>query len=90
MALGQAKLVQPQGLTTVERDLMAVVGIDVGRLIYNETLNVLQMWNGVAWDNVISSPTIPSTMVVGSIPMTQITGNFDGNRLIGNIDGGLY
>ena len=90
MALGQARLVQPQGLTTTERDLMAVVGIDVGRLIYNETTNALQIWNGTGWDNVISSPTIPSTMVVGTFPMTQVTGNLDGNRLIGNIDGGLY
>ena len=35
MALSQAKLVQPQGLSTVERDLLTLAGADTGRLIYN-------------------------------------------------------
>jgi len=50
MAITKAGLVQPQGMSTVERDLLTLAGADVGRLIYNETLNQLQQcgWRGVA------------------------------------------
>lgn len=58
MALTKGGLLQPQGMTTVERDLLALAGADVGRLIYNETLNQLQQWDGGAWREVLIGPTI--------------------------------
>lgn len=54
----RAGLVQPQGMTTVERDLLTLAGADTGRLIYNETLNQLQQWNGSAWIEVLNANSI--------------------------------
>ena len=51
MALTKGSFLQPQSLTTVERDLLRLTGADVGRLIYNETLSVMQQWSGIAWEN---------------------------------------
>ena len=65
MALSQAKLVQPQGLSTVERDLLTLAGADTGRLIYNETTNELQQWDGVAWRDVLVGPTVDATILTG-------------------------
>ena len=58
MALLTAQLVQPQGMTTVERDLLVLAGADTGRLIYNETTGELQKWNGSAWVEVLVGPTV--------------------------------
>ena len=58
MALTKAGLVQPQGLTTVERNLLMMAGADVGRLIWNETLNQLQCWNGGQWVEVFIGPEL--------------------------------
>ena len=52
MALTKGGLLQPQGMTTVERDLLTLAGADNGRLIFNETTNTLQLWNGIAWVDV--------------------------------------
>ena len=54
MALTKAALLQPQGLTTTERNLLALAGADAGRLIYNETTKGLEQWDGAAWVNVVS------------------------------------
>ena len=51
----RAGLVQPQGMSTTERDLLTLAGADVGRLIYNETLNQLQQWDGGAWVEVLNA-----------------------------------
>lgn len=48
----RAGLLQPQGMTTAERDLLTLAGADTGRLIYNETLQELQFWDGGAWQQV--------------------------------------
>jgi hypothetical protein len=99
MALSKAGMVQPQGLTAIERDLLTLAGADVGRLIYNETLMGLQQWDGTAWRDVLVGPTVNASIVTGTLPMTQITGNLDGARISGNItatqllgdvDGGVY
>ena len=58
MALTKGSFLQPQSLTTVERDLLSLVGADVGRLIYNETLNQLQCWDGSAWQEVVVGPEL--------------------------------
>lgn len=58
MALTKAGLVQPQGLTTIERNLLTLAGADVGRLIWNETLNQFQCWDGTAWQEVLLGPTL--------------------------------
>ena len=58
MALTKGGLLQPQGLTTTERDLLTLAGADVGRLIYNETLNQLQCWDGSAWQEVVVGPEL--------------------------------
>ena len=54
MALTKAALLQPQGLTTTERNLLTLAGADTGRLIYNETTKGLEQWDGVAWVPVLS------------------------------------
>jgi hypothetical protein len=65
MALSQANLVQPQGLSTVERDLLTLAGADTGRLIYNETTNALQQWDGAAWRDVLVGPTVDAAILTG-------------------------
>jgi len=52
MTLTKGGLLQPQGMTTTERDLLTLAGADIGRLIYNETLQQLQFWDGAAWQEV--------------------------------------
>lgn len=81
MTLSKAGLVQPQGLTTVERNLLGLAGADIGRLIYNETTNTLQQWDGTAWRDLLVGPTVPGSSITGDINATQ---------LIGGIDGGVY
>ena len=58
MALTKGSFLQPQSLTTVERDLLTLAGADVGRLIYNETTFQLQKWNGSAWVEVLVGPEV--------------------------------
>jgi hypothetical protein len=82
MALTKAGLIQPQGMTTVERDLLTLAGADTGRLIYNETTKELQQWTGSAWLPLLNSST--------SIPGSQVTGSIAAAQLQGDIDGGLF
>lgn len=82
MALSQAKLVQPQGLSTVERDLLTLAGADTGRLIYNETSNELQQWDGAAWVPVLNAGS--------ALSAAQLTGQVQSSLLTGDIDGGVY
>ena len=63
MTLTKGGLLQPQGMTTVERDLLTLAGADSGRLIYNETLKQFQQWTGSAWIEVL---TQDSTIVCGT------------------------
>ena len=63
----KAGLVQPQGMSTVERDLLTLAGADVGRLIYNETLNQLQQWDGTAWREVLLGPTVATSRLTGAV-----------------------
>jgi hypothetical protein len=65
MALSKAGLVQPQGLTTIERNLLTLAGADVGRLIYNETTSTLQQWDGAAWRDVLIGPTVDAAVLIG-------------------------
>ena len=54
----RAGLLQPQNMTTAERDLLTLAGADIGRLIYNETLQQLQFWDGAAWQEVLIGPDL--------------------------------
>ena len=67
MGLTKAGLVQPQGLTTMERDLLVMAGADVGRLIYNETTGKLQQWDGGSWRDVLVGPTVDTSLLIGDI-----------------------
>lgn len=58
MALLRAALVQPQSMTTTERDLLALAGADHGRIIWNETLQQLQKWTGGGWVEVLCGPDL--------------------------------
>ena len=62
MALTRAALVQPQSLSTPERDLLVLAGADVGRLVYNETTSELQKWTGSAWVEVLCGPELDGGM----------------------------
>ena len=70
MAFTKAALLQPQGLTTTERNLLALAGADAGRLIYNETMKNLEQWNGAAWVPVLN----PDSALIGA----KLTGDIDG------------
>lgn len=58
MALSRAALVQPQAMTTTERDLLILAGADTGRLVWNETLLELQKWDGTQWVEVLCGPAL--------------------------------
>ena len=91
MALSQATLVQPQGLSTVERDLLTLAGADTGRLIYNETTNELQQWDGVAWVPVLNAGSaLSAAKLAGQVQGSLLTGTVQSNLLTGDIDGGVY
>lgn len=100
MALTKGGLLQPQGMTTVERDLLMLAGADVGRLIYNETTSRLQQWTGSAWIDVFfTSDTLPFTQITGQAVTEQLAdasvtdvkvADVSGSKLIGEIDGGTY
>ena len=70
MALTKAALLQPQGLTTTERNLLALAGADTGRLIYNETTKGLEQWSGVAWVPVLNADS--------ALSGAKLTGDIDG------------
>ena len=58
MAFTKAGLVQPQGMSTVERDVLVLAGADMGRLIWNETLQQAQCWNCTVWQELLMGPDI--------------------------------
>lgn len=58
MALTKGGLLQPQGMTTTERNLLTLAGADTGRLVFNETTGTLQLWDGSAWIDVTTSDTV--------------------------------
>ena len=82
MAWTKAALLQPQGLTTTERNLLALAGADTGRLIYNETIKGLEQWDGVAW--------VPVLHAGSPLNAAKLTGTVQSNLLTGDIDGGVY
>ena len=91
MALSQAKLVQPQGLSTVERDLLTLAGADTGRLIYNETTNELQQWDGVAWVPLLNAGSaLSGANLTGTVQGSLLAGTVQSSLITGDIDGGVY
>ena len=58
MALLQAHLVQPQVLTTNNRNLLNLGQADAGRMIWNSTDSELQVWDGAVWRNIAREPVI--------------------------------
>jgi hypothetical protein len=91
MTLTKAALLQPQGLTTTERNLLALAGADTGRLIYNETTKGLEQWNGAAWVPVLNAGSaLSASKLTGQIPGSLLAGTVQSNLLTGDIDGGVY
>lgn len=58
MTLLTAQLVQPQMMSTADRNLITVGANDLGRMIYNTTTSELQHWDGSAWQVVLTEPEI--------------------------------
>jgi len=89
MTLTKGRLLQPQGLTTVERDLLTLAGVDSGRLIYNETTNHLQQWTGSAWIDVLNQTSnLDGTKLTGTVSGVLVD-SLDGAKLTGSVDGAL-
>ena len=65
MSLTKAGLVQPQVMTTLERDLLRAAGADTGRLVYNSTTSTLQQWDGASWRDVLIGPTVDAAILTG-------------------------
>ena len=85
MALTKGALLQPQDMSTVERDLLSLAGADVGRLIYNTTDSELQLWDGSAWQNVAAGAiTVDAANITGQIVDAQIAG-MSSSKLIGQV-----
>jgi len=75
MALTKGYLLQPQGMSTVERDMLTVAGADNGRLIFNETTSTLQLWDGVSWVDVASGTiSVAAVNITGQLTDAQIAG----------------
>jgi hypothetical protein len=100
MTLTKAALLQPQGLTTTERNLLTLAGADTGRLIYNETTKGLEQWDGAAWVPVLNAGSalsaakligqIPGSLLTGQVQGSLLAGTVQSNLLTGDIDGGVY
>ena len=90
MAFTKAALLQPQGLTTTERNLLTLAGADTGRLIYNETTKGLEQWDGVAWVPVLNAGSaLSAAQLTGQIPGSMLTGQVQGSLLTGTVQGSL-
>ena len=90
MALTKAALLQPQGLTTTERNLLTLAGADTDRLIYNETTKGLEQWDGVAWVPVLNAGSaLSAAQLTGQIPGSMLTGQVQGSLLDGTVQGNL-
>jgi hypothetical protein len=100
MALTKAALLQPQGLTTTERNLLTLAGADTGRLIFNETTGNLEQWDGVKWVPVLNGGSalnganltgqVSGSLLAGTVDGSLLTGTVESNLLTGDIDGGVY
>jgi hypothetical protein len=95
MTLTKAGLVQPMAMTTIERDLLALAGVDSGRLIYNETTKHLQQWDGLRWVDVINADSalaagkltgVVSGALVDAVDAAKLTGVVSG-ALVDSLDG---
>lgn len=85
MALTKGALLQPQDMSTVERNLLSLAGADVGRLIYNTTDSKLQLWDGSAWQNVAAGViTVDAANITGQIVDAQIAG-MSSSKLTGQV-----
>ena len=90
MALTKAALLQPQGLTTTERNLLTLAGADTGRLMYNETTKGLEQWDGAAWVPVLhAGSALNAAQLTGQIPGSMLTGQVQGSLLTGTVQGNL-
>lgn len=85
MTLTKGGLLQPQGMTTIERDLLTLAGADTGRLIFNETTSTLQLWTGTAWADVaVGSVSVAAADITGQLVDAQIAG-VSATKLIGQV-----
>jgi hypothetical protein len=99
MTLTKAALLQPQGLTTTERNLLTLAGADTGRLIFNETTGNLEQWDGVKWVPVLNGGSalnganltgqVSGSLLAGTVNGALLTGTVQGSLLAGTVQGSL-
>ena len=83
MAIQNAALVQPQRLTTAQRNAIQLGVADVGRFIYNTDDNQLQYFDGTDWVPVVDADSdLNGANLTGPIDAALIT--------TGELDGGAY
>ena len=74
--LTRANFVQPQQLTTAQRNALSLTTTDRGLVIFNLTVNGLEYWNGTAWLGL--SATVPAaTETVAGISRLATQGEVD-------------
>lgn len=86
MALTKAGLVQPQSMSTVERDLLVLAGVDSGRLVYNETTKHLQQWDGLRWVDVLNADSSLAGGKLGGVVSGALVDQLDAAKLTGVMD----
>jgi len=96
----KAGLLQPQGMTVIERDLLALAGADEGRVIFNADRQRLEMWNGTAWIEVLTetsnlnganlSNLVQGNLLTGSVDGALLINQVDASLLANDVDGGTY
>ena len=89
MTLTKAGLLQPMGMSTVERDLLVLAGVDSGRLIYNETTKHLQQWDGVKWVDVLNADSSLAAGKLTGVVSGALVDALDGSKLTGTVSGAL-
>jgi hypothetical protein len=89
MSLTKAGLLQPMGMSTVERDLLVLAGVDSGRLIYNETTKHLQQWDGLKWVDVLNADSTLAAGKLAGVVSGLLVDAIDGSKLTGVVSGAL-
>ena len=64
----RANFVQPQSLTTLQRDALSLGVDDTGLTIWNISIDLLQVWDGATWRDTSQLP----------LDATQLTGTVNG------------
>ena len=62
----RANFVQPQSLTTIDRDALTLGIDDTGLTIWNVSVDLLQVWDGSAWRDTSQLP-LDASQLIGEI-----------------------